>query len=84
MHLRQSFKRLGIVSTIAGTMLALCFIAYNAQSSCEPAVEVHSIDAGGSRAAGSNPHPGSGPHQKPWLKIVVTHVILIAGKLAAS
>ena len=84
MHLRQHSKRVGIACAIAGTMLGICLVAYNAQSSCEPVVGAQSISAASSRGGGAAPHPVSGDHPKPWLRMVVTHAISIAGKLAAS
>jgi len=84
MHLRLNSKRIGIVSAIGFAMLAVCLIAYNAQSDCEPADGMHSIDAASVRNAGSVPHPGPGQHPKPWVRMVVTHAISIANKLAAS
>ena len=82
MHLRQHPKRIGIVGAFVVTVLALGLIAYNAHSNCEPGN--HGADAVSLRAGGRAPRPGPGDHTKPWLKMVVTHAISIAGKLAAS
>jgi len=84
MHFSPNSKRIGIVSAIGFAMLAMCLIAYNAQSDCEPAAAVHSTDTASSRTGGSVPHTGPGPRPKPWVRMVVTHAISIANKLAAS
>lgn len=84
MHLGQQRKRIGYGIGLAFMMMAVCLIAYNAQSGCRPAAGGGSMLIARTQASCSILHPGSTRHPKPWVKIVVTHLISIAGKLAAS
>lgn len=84
MHLRQYSRRIGLGTSIAFTMLAICLIAYNAQSNCEPSNGGASMDIAQTQVSGAIRPSGPAQHPKPWVKIVVTHLIAIAGKLAAS
>lgn len=84
MHLRQHSKRIGFASAIAFTILAVCFIAYNAKSNCEPATGDGSIRAARVQSSDLVLCPEPTKRAKPWAKVVVMHLISIAGKLAAS